>query len=304
MEERTIEENIEKKQYKILLAFPTSKEKDYVLKEFLENLKHLDYPFHIFAVDTTLGDHENKYTNHLRSLGVETVKFEWDPSAVHTTYMLSQARDLIRQKAVDEGYDYLMSVDSDMIIPHNTITDLIRYDKDCIGYPYNIFARKGQRSTPCVTRSGKMYMQDTPQTEGNKYRRGLDLLSWNDIRYIKADIARVYGAGLGCCLIKRKVLENTRFRSHPDICIGEDVWYWNEVNEKGYEMWIVPRKRPIHKMKTWKVKATQPLGGVFINLHKEGDKVVGDATVAKLTKDQLEEVRKQMKENEETWNEA
>ena len=90
MEENTVhKEKIANKEYKVLLGFPTSKQKDYVLKEFLENLKHLDYPVHIFTVDTTLEDPNDEYTNHLRSQGIEAVKFTWDSSVVHTTYMLA-----------------------------------------------------------------------------------------------------------------------------------------------------------------------------------------------------------------------
>jgi hypothetical protein len=60
-----------------------------------------------------------------------------------------------------------------------------------------------------------------------------------------------YAVNLGCLLIKRNVLEKVPFRTHDTFIFGEDLWWFNEANDKRFEFWCDCRHRCLHKNTEW-----------------------------------------------------
>jgi hypothetical protein len=60
-----------------------------------------------------------------------------------------------------------------------------------------------------------------------------------------------YAVNLGCLMVKRKVIEAVPFRTHETFIIGEDIWWFNEANEKRFEFWCDSSHRCIHKNTEW-----------------------------------------------------
>ena len=102
-------------------------------------------------------------------------------TVTHT--LIHNARNGIAKDAVD--YDYLFFLDSDCVIPPNTLKRLVEHDKDIVSGLYF------QRREPFLP---VLYNK----REDGTYRSIID--------YDKG-LLEVEGVGMGVCLIKRRVLE-------------------------------------------------------------------------------------------------
>lgn len=139
------------------------------------------------------------------------------------------AYNVIRARVLDEGYDYLMIIESDLFPQEGIIEDLMANDKDIVGAPYLIYGQGNDcDATPCVT-SGKF----APSPSGFRET----FMEWSELDgTLKQTMG---GCGLGCCLIKREVLETiTSFKwakSHAD------TYFHRDAHRLGFETWIDTR---------------------------------------------------------------
>ena len=77
------------------------------------------------------------------------------------------------------------------------------------------------------------------------------MFTWEEIKQANGKLLKVYATSIACLLVKRKVLENTVFRSHPTFIYGEDLWWYAEVNDKGFEMYCDTEIRAKHINRDW-----------------------------------------------------
>ena len=124
-------------------------------------------------------------------------------------------RNACIQRVLDGGYDYLFSVDTDVILQPETLAQLLEADKDIVS---EIFWTNGWcNAWMCDQASG---MPDTWKTPG-LYRCGMT------------------GA---CTLIKREVFERgVNYSPIPNIVKalwGEDRWFCIRAAVLGAEMWV------------------------------------------------------------------
>lgn len=103
-----------------------------------------------------------------------------------------------RQAVLDGGYDALLCVESDMIVPPDAITKLEACDAD-IAYGLYVW-RHGRREWSAYRLI--------------EHRRGESLSRDKDAaRAVWGEVVDVEGVGLGCTLIRRHVLEALPFRN-------------------------------------------------------------------------------------------
>ena len=87
--------------------------------------------------------------------------------------------------------------------------------------------------------------------------------------------------GTGCLMIKKKVLEEVPFRTHDTFILGEDIWFFQECNDKKFEYWLDTTVRAKHKNTNWNIinqKGQRGMPKVFIAMGKP------DATEAVIIK--------------------
>lgn len=126
---------------KILLGTPIHESKDYCIKEWLAQLSQFDSS----TVDVLLVDNSDStaYINTLDSSSYEVYHIEVDSQA-NQDERISRSREVIRQRVIDENYDYWFSLESDVFVPSNTITELLRFGDEfhavhhCYPSRYNI----------------------------------------------------------------------------------------------------------------------------------------------------------------------
>ena len=113
---------------KILVGCPTSHHKAYCLKEYAEAVKSLDYPnYDILLVDNSP---DEDYINKIKEHGLSVIKGHYFEGARDR---IIASRNILRQKAIDEGYDYFFSLEQDVIPPRDIYSlsrNIIKLCKD------------------------------------------------------------------------------------------------------------------------------------------------------------------------------
>lgn len=143
--------------------------------------------------------------------------------------LVYMARDNIVKKMLENPEaDYLWFVDSDIIPPTETLLALIEDDVDVVSavYPYRTDGDDG------IIGASKDLVPYLPN----------DLIAYDDQGNPKAKMLNAGRVGMGCCLIKREVLEKvmqaygTCFTPFQNM--GEDYSFSDRAREQGFELWI------------------------------------------------------------------
>lgn len=141
-------------------------------------------------------------------------------------YNIEQVRNLIVDYTLRNGYDYLFSVDSDIVMPNDTLEKMVAHDKDMVtGLYIQRIPNTHTVEVYCVTEgSGRTHIP-YEMLKG----RGL---------------VEVAGCGFGCVLVKRRVLERLKYphfvyRSALDHrqTYSEDVYFCKQATDAGFTIW-------------------------------------------------------------------
>ena len=140
------------------------------------------------------------------------------------SYSIGDSRNLIVQHALEIGYDYIMWIDSDMILPKNTLKKLMSHDKDIVSgvYAYKILG--GENAV------AKRFVKDKVDTYGD--------IPLKEIRETET-LMEVDGIGFGCVLTKVDIFRNIRkpwFKYSTKM--GEDIYFCRKAQAKGYKIFL------------------------------------------------------------------
>ena len=137
---------------------------------------------------------------------------------------MSVYRNMTIQKALEGGYDYLLSVDTDLVLEPHTLQVLLEADKDCVA---GLFWTNGWSNA-------WMYDQCTVNDKPEWHEPGL---------------YQVGGTG-ALFLIKRKVLEaGVDYTPIPNLrqaVFGEDRHFCIRAVCHGFETWADSHCLPVH----------------------------------------------------------
>lgn len=195
------------------------------------------------------------------------------PAGHHVRYdHILHRYQLARRLTLEGGYDALLTVESDMIVPPDALLRLVRADADVV---YGLACGRGNKKWNVFSvleeRSAR-YFQDTDTAMARSaFEQGL--------------ILRSRGAGLGCTLIRRHVLEAVEFR-RPEGGASNDWYFALDVEAAGYEQvtdfgtvcgHITTRPAPMiiwpdPKQPNWYGLELMP--GVVIEPLQEGDTII------------------------------
>lgn len=140
-------------------------------------------------------------------------------------YDCAKARCAIAQEALEYNFDYVLMVDSDIILPRNTLCSMLSRDVDiCLGF----YPRKN-------TRIG--------QTEVFKLGQH-DFIDTYYYSELPENICfEVKGGGLGCALIRTDIfgtLAYPYFRYvvyNAENCLSEDNYFCSKATLAGYKVY-------------------------------------------------------------------
>src|SRR3989344_2467954 len=199
---------------KILVGCPTSFHKEYALEEYSKSIKALTYPNHdLLLVDNSK---DNVYLEKIKSLGIEVIKGPWFESARDR---IIASRNILRQKVLDEEYDYFLSLEQDVLPPKDIIERLLQHNKQILSAVYFMPHSQGL----------------IPMLAVNKGREKYSYLPFQIVENSNK-IINVNYAGFGVLLISRKVLEEVKFRI-SDKPGFDDWWFCKDAESKGFKIY-------------------------------------------------------------------
>ena len=124
-------------------------------------------------------------------------------------YDCATARNKIARLAINGGYDYVLMVDNDVVLPKDAIVNLLDDPKDvCLGYYAHRDTDNIYRGRTCVckllTAEGVRYKNYPLESE----------YTAEEISTLKEKgeyKVRIHGGGMGCALIKTDVFNRTKY---------------------------------------------------------------------------------------------
>ena len=144
------------------------------------------------------------------------------------TTILPQARDNFANIAINNGYKYILFIDSDMTFPADAYEKLLAHDVDIV--TSLCFARRGIHE-PCIYKD--ILYKDSDAEAGKR------LIIEEDYN---RDFFEIKGCGMAFCLIKTQVLidickkfEGTLFKYWTTF--GEDLSFCIRALECGYKIY-------------------------------------------------------------------
>jgi len=142
-------------------------------------------------------------------------------------WRIGKCRERIREYFLShKEYDFLLFIDSDIVFPPETLEVLSSFDGDIVIHSYE--------SIPLPGKKRQHLNVDIPL-----FKRSHDKV--------------IILSGMGCTLIKRKVLEECNFMKDVknwDTELGEDISFLSQAKEKGFKTIIIEDKLNLkHLMK-------------------------------------------------------
>ena len=202
---------------KILIGCPTSSYKEYCLREYLEGVKRLSYEnVHLILVDNSEND---DYYNKLKRFGVSVIRGKYFESAKDR---IIHSRNLLRRYCLENDYDYLLSLEQDVVPPKNVIERLMKHDKEIVGGLYYYLGDDKKTLLPMIW----------VHHEGEYARR----LTFKEVQ--GEELIEAITCGLGCVLIKRNALDRIRFRHVKGEEPWDDLWFCEDARQKGFKVYV------------------------------------------------------------------
>ena len=154
-------------------------------------------------------------------------------------YDCARARNEIAKEAIQYEFDYVLMVDSDMILPNNTLVSMFRDPKDiCLG----VYPRKNTSTgqTECFKANQKDYIDVYTYDELDQFQRG----------YVE-----IKGGGFVCTLMQTDVFHNLDYPYFKYVVYGsgdvlsEDNYFCGSAIAAGYKVYMDTNVRCGHSIR-------------------------------------------------------
>lgn len=217
---------------KVLVGCPTSNHKNYALERYVQGVKALSYDnLDVLIVDNSKSDN---YMKKIKRLGLPVVKGPYSDAA---RQRIIDSRNILRQKVLDEGYDYFLSLEQDVIPPTDVIQKLLSHNKKIVTGVYFSYQ----------TNNGVTLLVPLLWKKANK----------DNARFVlgkevsKPKLMEVCASGLGCILIHKSVLEKIKFRYDKGQGGFDDVWFGSDSSDAGFKLFADTAVKCKHLIMGW-----------------------------------------------------
>lgn len=153
--------------------------------------------------------------------------------------IIHDMRHKLAERAIENEYDYVLWVDSDMIFDSDVLIDLLEHDKDIVTAV--CFMRKAPYA-PCIYSKMRMGLG----ADENEIEKYLD--------YPREGLFEVEACGFAMILMKTKVLKHLLDTSGhiffpvktPNLALGEDLSFCIRARRQGFQIWCDPKPKIGH----------------------------------------------------------
>lgn len=230
MKNNTSIKPIKRRFSKILVGAPVYSGKYYITPAWVESVKNLSYSnYDIVVVDN--GKYNKKFLEIFLKNKIKVIRSKNFENPIKTVTI---ARQKIYDYAINRGYDYLLSIEQDILVPKNIIKDLLFHKKLIVGAPYPVSAYTNwqRRRIDYIISASKL-----KKVIGKIY--GVDINEWYISKEVEnKGLLRVKSCSLGCTLISTEVLKKVKARCNPKISRADDSYFFQECYNKYIEVYL------------------------------------------------------------------
>ena len=206
---------------RVLVGCPTSSHKEYALKQYAEAVKNLDYKnYDILLVDNSQNDN---YFNKIKNHGLNVIKGEYYEGALKR---IVNSRNLLRKYVLDNNYDYLFSLEQDVIPDKNALSKLISHDKKVVSGIYFVHN---------IINNQRILIPQAFIGLENKTNNLPDMRWLTKQEVFSNKLIKIVSCGLGCVLIHKNILEQIEFRTENNVF--DDRFFSLDLYKKNIPMY-------------------------------------------------------------------
>ena len=206
---------------RVLVGCPTSFHKEYALKEYAESVKFLSYDnYDVLLVDNSP---DNNYFDKIKSLGLNVIKGEYFEGAIKR---IITSRNTLRKYALDNNYDYLFSLEQDVIPNRDALTKLVSHNKDVVSGIYFVHNIIGNR---------RVLIPQVFLELPNKINNLPDMRWLTEEEFLSNKLIKIISCGMGCVLIHKNILRKIEFRSENNVF--DDRFFGIDLYKKNIPMY-------------------------------------------------------------------
>ena len=201
---------------KVLIACVTDGSQQFCLDNFWKAIEQQDHKgSDILFIDNSEDD---DYLKLLEKTGAKVLKAKKQDHAVLNRV---EGRKTIKEYFIKNNYDYILLIESDIILPKNALSRLLFHKKDVISGVYLSNMNLGDHHELCPC------LYDFAEDGFAK------VMELKDI--IDEKILEISCAGLGCTLISKNVIEQVNFRFFEQSMAGDDISFFIDARAKGFD---------------------------------------------------------------------
>ncbi len=188
---------------RVLVGCPTSFHKEYALKQYAEAVKNLDYGnYDILLVDNSSDDN---YFNKIKKTGLNVIKGPYFEGAIKR---IITSRNILRKYVLDNNYDYLFSLEQDVIPEKDALKRLIKHDKEVVSGVYFVHN---------IINNQRLLIPQAFVELSDKTNDLPDMRWITEHEFNSNKLINIISCGMGCVLIHRNILEKIEFRSENKV---------------------------------------------------------------------------------------
>ena len=206
---------------KVLVGCPTSFHKEYALKKYAEAVKSLSYDnYDVLLVDNSP---DNSYFDKIKSLGLNVIKGPYFEGAIKR---IITSRNILKKYALDNNYNYLFSLEQDVIPNKDVLTKLVSHNKKIVSGIYFIHN---------IVNNQRILI---PQAfiELNTKTNNLPDMRWlTEEEFLSNKLIKIVSCGMGCVLIHKNILNKIEFRSENNVF--DDRFFGIDLYKKNIPMY-------------------------------------------------------------------
>jgi hypothetical protein len=204
---------------KILIAAPQHDSKKYCWEQWKERVQNLTYPnYDVFLAENSEDD---SFYNEIKEAGFKAkrVGMNYDSVLKRTTV----AHEACRLYALDNGYEYMLHLETDVIPPYNVIERLLWSGKKVVSANYDIFHGKARKA---------MVQMNEPLDRSYRAYRTVPFIEHEEPLFFDGTVKQIYHAGIGCILIHKSVFDKIPFRYERNNIFHADTWFANDCFQR------------------------------------------------------------------------
>jgi hypothetical protein len=240
---------------RVLIACPTAKLKDYCFDAWLENVMSFTYPlFDIVMYDNT--NDGGKYAKQLNrrfktqygyAVGRQPTFKCYNSLLLNkvnkkltTIERMALSHEHCRKKAIEEGYDYLLHLESDVFPPSTVIERLLFHGKEVVSALY--YSDEGLYRRPVI----QMHLE-MAHDAGSVYW----LSPAQENTHLVGGLLKVALSGLGCSLINKTVFQKIPFRCEKGVDLHPDTLFAEDCEQHGFDRYVDTSIVCKHQNRSW-----------------------------------------------------